>query len=87
MVPLASLWECGVAPQYILTPHTFAKVLHYFKQKRSHLIARGALSRISTKALCLFQNSLVREVEDAKKQLEETQHDKVLKSVTHLDPH
>ncbi|EPQ06636.1 Liprin-alpha-1 [Myotis brandtii] len=33
------------------------------------------------------KNSLVREVEDAKKQLEETQHDKVLKSVTHLDPH
>lgn len=68
-------------------PHTFAEVLHYFKQKRSRLISRGALSRINTKALCLFQNSLVREVEDAKKQLEETQHDKVLKSVTHLDPH
>jgi hypothetical protein len=27
----------------------------------------------------LFQNSLLREVENAKKQLEETQHDKVLK--------
>lgn len=68
-------------------PHAFAEVLHYFKQKHSHPIPHGALSRINTKALYLFQNSLVREVEDAKKQLEETQHDKVLKSVTLLDLH
>lgn len=39
---------------------------------------RGTFSRTSTKVLLyLFQNSLLREVETAKKQLEEAQHDKV----------
>lgn len=35
--------------------------------------------------LYLFQNSLLREVENAKKQLEETQHDKVFKPLNHLE--
>lgn len=35
--------------------------------------------------LCLFQNSLLREVENAKKQLEETQHDKVCTPLSHLE--
>lgn len=47
-------------------------------------MARGAwdIVKINPEGLSVsFQNSLIREVENAKKQLEEAQHDKVLSSL------
>ena len=64
--------------------HSF-QVLYAFRQKSSHPTVHATSVRIDTIILYLFQNSLLWEVENAKKQLEETQKDKVLKSLNHLE--
>lgn len=75
-------WECDLPVSGPFLP----AALYCFRQNRSRPIVRGTFLRINTKRLLyLFQNSLLREVENAKKQLEAMQHDKVRQSLGCLE--
>ena len=61
-------------------------VLYAFRQKSSYPSVHAASVRIdSNHCVYLFQNSLIWEVEKVKRQLEEMQNDKVLKSLNRLE--
>lgn len=85
LTPLSTfaLQACGPARCYSRVVCSFSVVPYYCAQRCGHTVWCGTFSRTSTKVLlCLFQNSLLREVETAKKQLEEAQHDKVRPSLS-----
>lgn len=78
-----ALWACGLLIGVVPWPVPFLWYRIILHKSVAILYRMGHFREPAPKLrLHLFQNSLLREVETAKKQLEEAQHDKVLSSLT-----
>lgn len=83
-----ALWAGGLLIGVVLWPVPFLWYRIILHKSVAILYRTGHFQEPAPKLrLHLFQNSLLREVETAKKQLEEAQHDKVLSSLTSSGAH